>query len=62
MRECRRALSADGAIWIVSSFRMDKAVIQETVLPLLEQLGYAYEVQNDANFVYVRIAETEKNI
>lgn len=62
LRECRRALSADGAIWIVSSFRMDKAVIQETVLPLLEQLGYAYEVQNDANFVYVRIAETEKNI
>ena len=56
LRECRRVLSADGAIWIVSSFQMDKAVIQETVLPLLEQSGYAYEVQNDANFVYVRVS------
>ena len=62
LQECRSVLSAGGAIWIVSSFRMDKAVIQETVLPLLEQMGYAHEVQNDANFMYVRIAETEKNI
>ena len=39
----------------VSSFRMDKAVIQETVLPLLVQMGLPFVTENHKDCEYVRI-------
>ena len=60
LRECCRVVSKNGVILIVSSFRMDKAVMQKTLLPLLDQMRYDYDVQNDAVFMGVRITQTEK--
>ncbi len=55
LRECRRVVGDAGAIWIVSSFRMDKAVIRETVLPLLEQMGLPHSLDDDSVFTFLRI-------
>lgn len=38
--ECLRVVNTTGVAWVVSSFRMDKAVIQETLLPLLDHLPH----------------------
>lgn len=55
LRECHRVAGERGIVCIVSSFRMDKAVIQETVLPLLVQMGLPFVTENYKDFEYVRI-------
>ena len=55
LRECHRVAGERGIVCIVSSFRMDKAVIQETVLPLLVRMGLPFVTENYKDFEYVRI-------
>lgn len=56
LRECLRVVNRSGAVWIVSSFRMDKTVIQQTVLPLLDQMNLEYTLQDNDAFAYLRIS------
>ena len=53
--ECLRVVNATGVVWVVSSFRMDKAVIQETLLPLLDHMELSYSTQEDSVYTYVQI-------
>lgn len=46
--ECLRVVNTTGVVWVVSSFRMDKAVIQETLLPLLDHMELSYSTQEDS--------------
>ena len=60
--ECHRVAGERGIVCIVSSFRMDKAIIRETILPLLAQMGLPFVARSYKEFEYVRIgrnAETE---
>ena len=45
--ECLRVVNTTGVVWVVSSFLMDKAVIQETLLPLLDHMELSYSTQED---------------
>lgn len=62
LRECLRVVNTSGSVWIVSSFGMDKAVIQQTVLPLLDQLKLEYALQEDGTFAYLRISAAKGNL
>ena len=53
--ECLRVVNTTGVVWIVSSFRMDKTVIQETLLPLLDNMELSHSTQEDSVYTYVQI-------
>ena len=55
LRECLRVVNTTGVVWIVSSFRMDKTVIQETLLPLLDNMELSHSTQEDYVYTYVQI-------
>ena len=55
LRECLRVVNTTGVVWIVSSFRMDKTVIQETLLPLLDNMELSHSTQEDSVYTYVQI-------
>lgn len=60
--ECLRVVNTTGVAWIVSSFRMDKAVIQETLLPLLDHMELSYSTQEDSVYTYVQIRRKTNGI
>ena len=60
--ECLRVVNATGVVWVVSSFRMDKAVIQETLLPLLDHMELSYSTQEDSVYTYVQIRRKTNGI
>ena len=62
LRECLRVVNTTGAVWVVSSFRMDKSVIQETLLPLLDHMELSYSTQEDSVYTYVRIGKKTNGI
>lgn len=53
--ESKRVLKEGGHIDIVSSFKMDKAVIEEQLIPYLKESGDKYTVEEDRVYTYVRI-------
>ena len=55
LRECLRVVNTTGVVWIVSSFRMDKTVIQEMLLPLLDNMELSHSTQEDSVYTYVQI-------
>lgn len=60
--ECLRVVKKSGAVWIVSSFRMDKAVIRETLFPLLDHMKLSYSTQEDSVYTYVQIRRKTNGI
>ena len=60
--ECLRVVNTTGVAWVVSSFRMDKAVIQETLLPLLDHMELSYSTQEDSVYTYVQIRRKTNGI
>ena len=60
--ECLRIANTTGVVWVVSSFRMDKAVIQETLLPLLDHMELSYSTQEDSVYTYVQIRRKTNGI
>lgn len=60
--ECLRVVNTTGVVWVVSSFRMDKAVIQETLLPLLDHMELSYSTQEDSVYTYVQIRRKTNGI
>ena len=60
--ECLRVVNTTGVVWVVSSFRMDKAVIQETLLPRLDHMELSYSTQEDSVYTYVQIRRKTNGI
>lgn len=58
LKECGRVLKAEGSIFIISSFGMDKIVIEESLIPYLSNSHANYTYREDKIFIYVRIGKT----
>ncbi|HJA94753.1 MAG TPA: class I SAM-dependent methyltransferase [Candidatus Eisenbergiella merdipullorum] len=55
LEECLRVLRSDGVILMISSFKMDKNVIHEDVIPFLERNELIWESGEVSPFLYVKI-------
>lgn len=55
LTECYRVTKPGGAIYVISSFKMDKWTITERLIPILNKTGNKYTVETDNTFSYVRI-------
>lgn len=55
LKECLRVTKPDGAIFVISSFRMDMPVIDEKLLPLLAKKQIAFAEESDGTFRYIKI-------
>lgn len=56
IQECLRVLRQVGNVYIISSFKLDQAVIRERLLPMLAEKGIKYAVEEKL-FTYVRISK-----
>ena len=54
-KECKRVLKTNGSIFIISSFGMDKVVIEDNLIPYLSNNNIAFSHWADEIFVYVQI-------
>ena len=54
-KECKRVLNTNGSIFIISSFGMDKVVIEDNLIPYLSNNNIAFSHWTDKIFVYVQI-------
>lgn len=55
LSESKRVLKAGGVIYVISSFKIDKAVIEEKLVPYLEKSGERYTIETDKTYTYVKI-------
>ncbi len=61
LTECRRVLKTGGRIHIISSFKIDKMVIEEKLIPYLKETGEGYTVETDKIYTYVQIENGKKS-
>lgn len=54
--ECFRVVRGGGSLYVVSSFSIDRAVIEDEIIPLLNGIGAQFTVNRDKTFITVRIA------
>ena len=57
LKECDRVLQAEGSIFIISSFGIDKTVIEESLIPYLSNSHADYTYWEDKVFTYVQIGK-----
>ena len=57
LKECDRVLKTEGGIFIISSFKIDKTVIQEDLIPYLLNTHANYTYWADKVFAYVQIGK-----
>ena len=55
LKECLRVTKPGGAIFVISSFRMDMSAIDEKLLPLLAKKQIAFAEESDGTFRYIKI-------
>lgn len=55
LKECFRVTKPGGAIFVISSFRIDMPVIDEKLLPLLAKKQIAFAEEGDGTFRYIKI-------
>lgn len=55
LKECLRVTKPGGAIFVISSFRMDMPAIDEKLLPLLAKKQIAFAEESDGTFRYIKI-------
>lgn len=55
LKECLRVTKTGGAIFVISSFRIDMPVIDEKLLPLLAKKQIAFAEESDGTFRYIKI-------
>ena len=55
LEECLRVLRTGGSIYAISSFKMDRQVIFQRLLPLLENKNIPYRSTEDKVFLYLQI-------
>lgn len=58
--EALRVLRPDGVLYIISTWGLDKPVITDTLLPLLEEKRLSYRFSIDATFACVRVCAQKK--
>lgn len=54
--ECMRVTRQSGAIYVISSVSIDKAVFDDGIIPYLNVIGAQFAVERDKTFISVRIA------
>ncbi|HPK14649.1 MAG TPA: class I SAM-dependent methyltransferase [Clostridia bacterium] len=54
LKECRRVLRHDGNIYIISSYKMDKAIIEEYLIPILKENPIDFCSDIVPPFYYIR--------
>lgn len=57
--ECLRVLRASGNMYIISSFKMDKEVILNNLLPLLEQNKLCFHILEDKIYICIQIKKQD---
>lgn len=57
LKECGRVIKAEGSIFVISSFGMDKAVIRELLIPYLSNIHAEHTYREDSVFACVRIGK-----
>ena len=55
LKECLRVTKPGGAIFVISSFRIDMPIIDEKLLPLLAKKQIAFAEESDGTFCYIKI-------
>lgn len=55
LKECLRVTKPGGAIFVISSFRIDMPIIDEKLLPLLAKKQIAFAEESDGTFRYIKI-------
>lgn len=55
LSECLRTVKPDGSVYFISSFSIDKGVIGEKLIPLLENTRLKYLMGSDKVFTYIKI-------
>ena len=55
INECKRVLRENGFIYIISSFKLDKSVIENKLLSILDDLNIRYVEAKDKFFYYIRM-------
>lgn len=53
--ECLRVLRPGGLLVVISSWSLDKPVLTDTLLPLIEARGLAYRLSMSGAFMWVRV-------
>ena len=54
-------MKTGGRIHIISSFKIDKMVIEEKLIPYLKETGEGYTVETDKIYTYVQIENGKKS-
>lgn len=57
LSECLRTAKPGGCICFISSFSIDKRIIEEKLIPLLENTKLKYHTSTDKVFTYIKIAK-----
>lgn len=57
LSESLHVLRPGGSVFVISSFKMDKSIIEDKLLPYLEQNGIPYSQTHDTNFTYIQIQQ-----
>ncbi len=57
LKECGRVLKEEGSIFIISSFGIDKIVIEESLIPYLLNISADYTCREDKVFTCVQIGK-----
>lgn len=55
VEECRRVVRSGGPVFVISSVKMDKMVIDEQLLPLLQKKGIGCLREAEGPFAYLRL-------
>jgi ubiquinone/menaquinone biosynthesis C-methylase UbiE len=55
LRECLRVLRPGGLFCAISSWSLDRPVLTDTLLPLIEARGMRYRLSMDEPFVWVQV-------
>jgi len=55
IKECVRVTSPNGNIYIINSFKMDRRIIEDKLIPLLEHKNMCYSITEKQPFICVTI-------
>lgn len=56
LSECMRVAKSGGAIRLISSFSIDKSVIENAVIPILQRLNAVFTVERAKEFISVTVS------
>lgn len=57
LKECQRLVKPDGHIYFITSWKLDKAVLQSSLIPELKSLEINYNIEVDKAIIYLKIQQ-----